>query len=157
MKIFIVWSKIFPQHPRCNDKKIFRKKKLAVMLPCEQKKLFAFSYIFVNSCYYQMLKYKTFKKINIANNIFFIHRTLPKLMLKNLIYVLGISLLLKIFWPFIPFFICDIMFWWMLFISPFDAVNRLCRRLNSIRNTPVNREVQQNNAGWQFAFRFGRQ
>ncbi|XP_065066495.1 bifunctional apoptosis regulator-like [Rhopilema esculentum] len=85
------------------------------------------------------------------------YKTLPGLMLKNLIYVLGISLLLKIFWPFIPFFICDIMFWWMLVISPFDAVNRLCRRLNSIRNAPVNREVQQNNPGWQFAFRFGRE
>jgi len=79
------------------------------------------------------------------------YRSLPGMMLKNFIYVLGCSLLLKMLWPFVPFFICDIIFYWMFLISPFDALNRLFRSISNFRQAEnVGRDPGFN---WQFHLR----
>jgi len=49
--------------------------------------------------------------------------------LKYFGFVLISSFFFKIFWSFIPMFIADCIFYWMLYVSPFDAANRLIKRM----------------------------
>lgn len=86
------------------------------------------------------------------------YRTLPGLMVKNVGLALVCRLAQKILWPFIPHFISDMIFSWMFFISPFDAWNRLFKRINNLRNHQEDIPVEgaDRNARFQFDFQFRR-
>jgi len=92
-------------------------------------------------------------------------RQLPYLGLKYFIYIIVTSAFFKFFWPFVPFFIADCIFYWMLYVSPFDALNRLRRTImhrneagNNVNNPPQQQHVHNNfirnngARGWHFNF-----
>lgn len=56
--------------------------------------------------------------------------------IKYFTYVLISSLVFKLFWSFVPSFIADCIFYWILYVSPFDATNRLLKRVWRRRNQP---------------------
>jgi len=60
-------------------------------------------------------------------------RKIPLYMLKHMLYVCGLSLFIKVVWPFVPFFIADCAFYWCLYVSPFDALNKLRKRFMHVR------------------------
>ena len=69
-----------------------------------------------------------------ARQFFSIHiHKLPYFALKQLLYVCLLSFVVQVVWPFVPFFIVDCVFYWFLYISPFDALNRLRKRLTGAR------------------------
>lgn len=90
-------------------------------------------------------------------------RQIPYLLGKHFTYVVLLSLFCKIVWPFIPFFIADCIFYWMLYVSPFDALNRLRKRFTALnRGNGADANVQnefvhahqhrQHDRGWHFNF-----
>ena len=68
-------------------------------------------------------------------------------------FVLLSSLFFKLFWSFVPMFIADCIFYWMLYVSPFDAANRLIKRMllaSRRRNAQNNTARAVEDSGWQF-------
>lgn len=86
----------------------------------------------------------------------FSFRELPYLSLKCFGYVIVGSLFFKIFWQFVPFFIADCIFYWMLYVSPFDALNRLLKTIWSYwrqaPTPPAVGDVNPEPQGWNFNF-----
>ncbi|XP_047144404.1 bifunctional apoptosis regulator isoform X1 [Hydra vulgaris] len=77
---------------------------------------------------------------------------------KYFIYVLMSSLSIKLLVYFLPVFMTDCIFYWLLYVSPFDAFNRLLKRF-FVRNAPHNFDHEEHNhAGveqqWGFNFQW---
>eukprot|EP00794_Sanderia_malayensis_P008936 gene8935-9889_t len=93
------------------------------------------------------------------------YKTLPAMMLKTTALATGFSLLMKILSPFLPFFVYDLIFYWMFFIGPCFALNRLCKTLSRQQQQQHHQQQQQrrddvieaeNANRWQFNFQIRR-